>query len=139
MRRILTDYGTSSSLSPCPDCTADEMLCFFIRLRGSPLTQGLPSDCASPPPYSSHIRPTLTSHHAFHGCFKQGYTEVRYSEEKKRVIYEPLQLTQAFRNFESSSPWEQVGSGVDHRPEVRPRNSSFLSLLAVHRRLRASY
>ena len=26
-----------------------------------------------------------------------GYTEVRYDEEKKRVVYEPLQLTQAFR------------------------------------------
>lgn len=49
----------------------------------------------------------------------QGYTEVRYSEEKKRVIYEPLQLTQAFRNFESSSPWEQLGPGVGQRPEVR--------------------
>lgn len=27
----------------------------------------------------------------------QGYTEVRYDEERKRVVYEPLQLTQAFR------------------------------------------
>ena len=52
-------------------------------------------------------------------CRIQGYTEVRYSEEKKRVIYEPLQLTQAFRNFESASPWEQVGPGVETRPEVR--------------------
>lgn len=26
-----------------------------------------------------------------------GYTEVRYDEERKRVVYEPLQLTQAFR------------------------------------------
>jgi len=40
-----------------------------------------------------------------------GYTEVRYDEERKRVVYEPLQLTQAFRNFESLSPWEQVGGG----------------------------
>lgn len=40
-----------------------------------------------------------------------GYTEVRYSEEHKRVVYEPLQLTQAFRNFESSSPWEMTGDG----------------------------
>ncbi|KAF5355985.1 hypothetical protein D9756_004226 [Leucocoprinus leucothites] len=40
-----------------------------------------------------------------------GYTEVRYDEERKRVVYEPLQLTQAFRNFESLSPWEQVGEG----------------------------
>jgi len=27
----------------------------------------------------------------------QGYTELRYDEERKRVVYEPLQLTQAFR------------------------------------------
>lgn len=47
-----------------------------------------------------------------------GYTEVRYDEERKRVVYEPLQLTQAFRNFESLSPWEQVGEGTKpSRPE----------------------
>jgi len=46
-----------------------------------------------------------------------GYTEVRYDEEKKRVVYEPLQLTQAFRNFESTSPWEMVGEGENSRPE----------------------
>jgi len=44
-----------------------------------------------------------------------GYTEVRYDEERKRVVYEPLQLTQAFRNFESLSPWEQVGDGTTGR------------------------
>ncbi|KAG5639297.1 hypothetical protein H0H81_004499 [Sphagnurus paluster] len=48
-----------------------------------------------------------------------GYTEVRYDEERKRVVYEPLQLTQAFRNFESLSPWEQVGDGTTPR---RPDN-----------------
>ncbi|CAD6583555.1 MAG: Putative NADH-ubiquinone oxidoreductase 30.4 kDa subunit, mitochondrial [Tremellales sp. Tagirdzhanova-0007] len=49
-----------------------------------------------------------------------GYSEVRYDEEKKRVIYEPLQLTQAFRNFaDAASPWEQVGSGD---PNVQPEN-----------------
>ncbi|PSR71268.1 hypothetical protein PHLCEN_2v12782 [Hermanssonia centrifuga] len=47
-----------------------------------------------------------------------GYTEVRYDEERKRVVYEPLQLTQAFRNFDAASPWEQVGEGVTpKRPE----------------------
>ncbi|KAF9036487.1 NADH-ubiquinone oxidoreductase 30.4 kDa subunit [Hymenopellis radicata] len=47
-----------------------------------------------------------------------GYTELRYDEERKRVVYEPLQLTQAFRNFESLSPWEQVGDGTRApRPE----------------------
>lgn len=45
---------------------------------------------------------------------------MRYDEEKKRVIYEPLQLTQAYRNFaDAASPWEQVGSGdPTARPEV---------------------
>ncbi|KAK2462061.1 hypothetical protein APHAL10511_006524 [Amanita phalloides] len=47
-----------------------------------------------------------------------GYTELRYDEERKRVVYEPLQLTQAFRNFEALSPWEQSGDGTKaHRPE----------------------
>ncbi|EJT46303.1 NADH-ubiquinone oxidoreductase 30.4 kDa subunit [Trichosporon asahii var. asahii CBS 8904] len=47
-----------------------------------------------------------------------GYSEVRYDEEKKRVVYEPLQLTQAFRNFaDAASPWEQVGSGTPSTPE----------------------
>jgi NADH-quinone oxidoreductase subunit C len=35
-----------------------------------------------------------------------GYTEVRYSEEKKRVIYEPVKLPQEFRTFDFASPWE---------------------------------
>ncbi len=35
-----------------------------------------------------------------------GYTEVRYSEEEKRVIYEPVELAQDFRTFDFSSPWE---------------------------------
>src|SRR5262249_116507 len=34
-----------------------------------------------------------------------GYVEVRYDDEKKRVIAEPLELTQAFRMFEYQSPW----------------------------------
>jgi len=70
----------------------------------------------------------------------QGYTEIRYDEERKRIVYEPLQLTQAFRfvhlpysaflllnhpchsNFESLSPWEQVGDGTKPiRPaELKP-------------------
>ncbi|KAI6783586.1 NADH-ubiquinone oxidoreductase 30.4 kDa subunit [Emericellopsis cladophorae] len=47
-----------------------------------------------------------------------GYTEIRYDEEKKRIVTEPLELTQAFRNFEGgSSAWEQIGPGVDRTPE----------------------
>lgn len=36
-----------------------------------------------------------------------GYVEVRYDDEKKRVVVEPLELAQEFRKFELSAPWEQ--------------------------------
>jgi NADH-quinone oxidoreductase subunit C len=35
-----------------------------------------------------------------------GFVEVRYDEEQKRVIYEPVRLQQEFRNFDFLSPWE---------------------------------
>ena len=35
-----------------------------------------------------------------------GHTEVRYDDLEKKVIYEPVKLTQEFRNFDSESPWE---------------------------------
>ena len=35
-----------------------------------------------------------------------GYVEVRYDEEQKRVVYEPVKLTQDFRSFDFMSPWE---------------------------------
>jgi NADH-quinone oxidoreductase subunit C len=35
-----------------------------------------------------------------------GYVEVRYDDEAKRVVYEPVQLRQEFRNFDFLSPWE---------------------------------
>ena len=35
-----------------------------------------------------------------------GFVEVRYDDEQKRVIYEPVRLTQEFRNFDFLSPWE---------------------------------
>ena len=48
-----------------------------------------------------------------------GYTEIRYDEEKKRIVVEPLEMTQAFRNFRGgSAAWEQVGPGHDRKPET---------------------
>jgi NADH-quinone oxidoreductase subunit C len=41
-----------------------------------------------------------------------GYVEVRYDEDQKRVVYEPVQLTQEFRSFDFMSPWE----GMLHPP-----------------------
>jgi NADH-quinone oxidoreductase subunit C len=37
-----------------------------------------------------------------------GYVEVRYDEDRKQVIYEPVRLTQDFRSFDFLSPWEAV-------------------------------
>ena len=39
-----------------------------------------------------------------------GYVEVRYDEDRKQVIYEPVNLTQAFRSFDFLSPWEAMTS-----------------------------
>ena len=35
-----------------------------------------------------------------------GYTEVRYDDQEKRVVYEPVSLVQEYRNFDYLSPWE---------------------------------
>ena len=37
-----------------------------------------------------------------------GYVEMRYDDEQKRVVYEPVKLTQDFRSFDFLSPWEGV-------------------------------
>ena len=44
-----------------------------------------------------------------------GFTEVRYSEKEKKVIYEPVKLEQNYRNFDFSSPWE----GTKYLKEVK--------------------
>ena len=55
-----------------------------------------------------------------------GYVEMRYDENEKRVVYEPVKLTQAFRNFDYLSPWEGAfgalasdGEGEGVPPEGR--------------------
>jgi NADH-quinone oxidoreductase subunit C len=35
-----------------------------------------------------------------------GFVEVRYDDEQKRVVYDPVRLAQEFRNFDFLSPWE---------------------------------
>ena len=37
-----------------------------------------------------------------------GFVELRYDSEQKRVVYEPVRLTQEFRNFDFLSPWEGI-------------------------------
>jgi NADH-quinone oxidoreductase subunit C len=41
-----------------------------------------------------------------------GYVELRYDDEQRRVVYEPVKLTQEFRNFDFLSPWEGMTKPV---------------------------
>ena len=47
-----------------------------------------------------------------------GHNEVRYNEEEKKVIYEPVKLEQNYRNFDYESPWE----GTKYIKEVAKKN-----------------
>ena len=47
-----------------------------------------------------------------------GFSEVRYSEKDKKVIYEPVKLEQNYRNFDFESPWE----GTNYIKEVKNLN-----------------
>lgn len=40
-----------------------------------------------------------------------GFVEMRYDDEQKRVVYEPVRLTQDFRSFDFESPWEGIIPG----------------------------
>ena len=42
-----------------------------------------------------------------------GHNEVRYSENKKKVIYEPIKLEQNYRNFDFKSPWDGTKYNFD--------------------------
>ena len=48
-----------------------------------------------------------------------GYVEVRYDDEQKRVVYEPVELTQEFRSFDFESPWEGTQLRAAGRREGR--------------------
>jgi NADH-quinone oxidoreductase subunit C len=49
-----------------------------------------------------------------------GYVEMRYSEEQKRVVYEPVRLAQDFRNFDFLSPWEGAAYILPGDEKARP-------------------
>jgi len=46
-----------------------------------------------------------------------GYVELRYDEEQKRVVYQPVELVQEFRDFDFMSPWEGARFIL---PEAKP-------------------
>ena len=54
-----------------------------------------------------------------------GYVELRYDDDQKRVVYEPVKLTQEFRSFDFLSPWEGMllpgdEKAVAQQPPVPP-------------------
>ncbi len=49
-----------------------------------------------------------------------GHVELRYDDEKKRVVYEPVKLVQEFRNFDFLSPWEGPPSALPDDEEGEP-------------------
>ncbi|MBC7576036.1 NADH-quinone oxidoreductase subunit C [Tardiphaga sp.] len=52
-----------------------------------------------------------------------GFVEVRYDDQEKRVVYEPVRLNQEFRKFDFLSPWEGADYSIlpgDEKAEVKP-------------------
>ncbi len=55
-----------------------------------------------------------------------GRVEVRYDETQKRVVYDPVSLTQDFRSFDFLSPWEGMGDVLpgDEKAEAEPEEEA---------------
>jgi NADH-quinone oxidoreductase subunit C len=49
-----------------------------------------------------------------------GYVELRYDDDQKRVVYEPVKLTQEFRSFDFLSPWEGISLPGDEKAGEQP-------------------
>ena len=103
LRRILTDYGfeghpmrkVRSARRSHHGRNLKHWLAFASCVVPS-------HPISSPHPIISHGRQDFPL---------SGFVEVRYDEDEKRVVCEPLELSQEFRRFEYTSPWEQVPAG----------------------------
>ena len=56
-----------------------------------------------------------------------GQVEVRYDDEQKRVIYEPVQMTQNFRTFDFLSPWEGAQNIMQNEENAPPEDDERVS------------
>ena len=50
-----------------------------------------------------------------------GFVEVRYDDERKRVVYEPVRLAQQFRDFDFLSPWEGTEYALPGDEKAKPQ------------------
>ena len=60
-----------------------------------------------------------------------GHTEVRYSEEKKKVIYEPVELDQEYRDFDFESPWEGTKYIKQEEEKIKTKDQKWLRKLRL--------
>lgn len=67
-----------------------------------------------------------------------GYTELRYDEEKKRIVVEPLELTQAFRNFDGGSAAWEVSKDLLTLQASKLKPCSKLDLESTENQIRSS-
>ncbi len=87
--------ASASSLFPVADWFEREAFDMFgIMFDGHPDLRRLLTD------YGFHGHPLRKDFPL------SGHVEVRYDEERKRVVYEPVKLVQEFRDFDFLSPWE---------------------------------
>ncbi|KAI3700968.1 hypothetical protein L2E82_45609 [Cichorium intybus] len=97
------------------DCTAlgpgsegNELGCFssklpFLRARSACASHAIGARISTDYGFEGHpLRKDLPL---------SGYVEVRYDDPEKRVVSEPIEMTQEYRYFDSASPWEQRSDG----------------------------
>ena len=90
-----TPVPTTIPVFPCSDWFEREAFDMFgVMFSGHPDLRRLLTDYG------------FTGHPLRKDFPMTGYTEVRWDEEQKRVVYEPVSLTQEFRQFDFLSPWE---------------------------------